>query len=71
MNAPNQPMIVPEPDWIDRFAGKLDEDFARGALDPSDMSWVDRLEPPDSDAAAAALDRPGPERRPSAGAESL
>jgi len=25
------------------------------------MSWVDRLEPLDPDAAAAALDRPGPD----------
>jgi uncharacterized protein (DUF433 family) len=25
-------------DWIDRFAGALDEDFARGALDP----WPER-----------------------------
>lgn len=26
-----------------------------------DMSWVDRLEPLDADAAAAALERPGPD----------
>lgn len=26
-----------------------------------DMSWVDRLEPLDPDAAAAALERPGPD----------
>jgi uncharacterized protein (DUF433 family) len=26
--------MTPEPNWIDRFAGTLDEDFARGALDP-------------------------------------
>jgi antitoxin VapB len=26
-----------------------------------DMSWVDRLEPLDDDAAAAALERPGPD----------
>ncbi|HYI41715.1 MAG TPA: DUF433 domain-containing protein [Allosphingosinicella sp.] len=47
--------------WIDKVAGTLDEDFARGALDPADMSWVDRLEPLDADAAAAALERPGPD----------
>jgi hypothetical protein len=28
---------------------------------PDDMSWVDRLEPLDADAEAAALERPGPE----------
>lgn len=28
---------------------------------PADMSWVDRLEPLDADAAAAALERPGPD----------
>jgi hypothetical protein len=27
----------------------------------ADMSWVDRLEPLDADAAAAALQRPGPD----------
>lgn len=27
----------------------------------ADMNWVDRLEPLDADAAAAALERPGPE----------
>jgi hypothetical protein len=27
----------------------------------ADMSWVDRLEPLDEDAAAAALERPGPD----------
>lgn len=61
MSAPNHRRNVPEPNWIDRFAGKLDEDFARGALDTADMSRVDRLEPLDADAAASALERPGPE----------
>ena len=33
----------------------------RAKPDTADMSWVDRLEPLDADAAAAALERPGPD----------
>jgi hypothetical protein len=45
--------------------------FSRPKPGAADMSWVDRLEPLDADAEAAALERPGPPRGPLDGPECL
>lgn len=46
---------------IAKVVAKRGRALGRRKLTPADMSWVDRLEPLDPDAEAAALERAGPD----------
>lgn len=46
---------------IGKVTGKSRRAPGRPRAAPADMRWLDRLEPLDADAAAAALERPGPD----------